>query len=96
MLRGILAFGKKLKNSWGKGWLEGFVLDAVLAGSSGERAALWKLREEQAEAHQRECAGATVLNDVAVPVSKVPQFITLVEAACNSGSQAFGRSHLVT
>ena len=58
------------------------MLDAVLAQSSNERAALWKLREEQAEAHQRECAGASVLNDVAVPVSKVPQFILSVKAAC--------------
>jgi FAD/FMN-containing dehydrogenase len=75
-------FRERAEELLGEGMAKGLVLDAVLAGSSGERAALWKLREEQAEAHQRECAGATVLNDVAVPVSKVPQFITLVEAAC--------------
>jgi FAD/FMN-containing dehydrogenase len=81
----------------GEGMARGLVLDAVLAGSSGERAALWKLREEQAEAHQRECAGATVLNDVAVPVSKVPQFITLVKAACEQrfpGIRAIPFGHL--
>jgi FAD/FMN-containing dehydrogenase len=56
----------------------GLVLDAAFAGSVAERAALWKLREAQADAHERE--GPTVLNDVSVQVSKVPEFIACVHA----------------
>ena len=56
----------------------GLILDAALAGSTAERAALWKLREEQADAHQRE--GPTILHDVSVQVSKVPEFIACVSA----------------
>ena len=47
--------------------------DAVIAESEAQRAALWKLREEHAEAQKRE--GASVKNDVSVPVSKVPELL---------------------
>ena len=49
------------------------VLDAVIAESEAQRAALWKLREEHAEAQKRE--GASVKNDVSVPVSRVPELL---------------------
>jgi FAD/FMN-containing dehydrogenase len=58
----------------------GEVLDAVVAESGAQRAALWKLREEHSEAQKRE--GASVKNDVSVPVSKVPELIRLATAAC--------------
>src|SRR5437764_2511408 len=58
----------------------GIVLDAVIAESGAQRAALWKLREEHSEAQKR--AGASVKNDVAVPVSKVPELIRRATAAC--------------
>ncbi|WP_376099733.1 FAD-binding oxidoreductase [Roseomonas sp. CCTCC AB2023176] len=51
----------------------GEVLDAALAESEAQRAALWRLREEHPEAQKRE--GASVKNDVSVPVSKVPELI---------------------
>ena len=60
----------------------GTVLDAVIAESETQRAALWKLREEHAEAQKRE--GASVKNDVSVPVSKVPAFIRQATAACEA------------
>ena len=56
------------------------VLDAALAGSSSERAAIWHLREEVTDAQQRE--GASIKNDVTVPVSKTPEFITRATAEC--------------
>ena len=56
------------------------VLDAVVAESGAQRAALWKLREEHSEAQKRE--GASVKNDVSVPVSKVPELIRRATAAC--------------
>ena len=51
----------------------GEVLDAALAESEAQRHAIWRLREEHPEAQKRE--GASVKNDVSVPVSKVPEMI---------------------
>jgi FAD/FMN-containing dehydrogenase len=58
----------------------GVVLDAVIAESGPQRAALWKLREEHSEAQK--LAGASVKNDVSVPVSKVPELIRRATEAC--------------
>ena len=58
----------------------GTVLDAAIAESEAQRAAIWKLREEHSEAQKRE--GASVKNDVSVPVSKVPAFIRRATEAC--------------
>jgi FAD/FMN-containing dehydrogenase len=58
----------------------GEVLDAVIAESGAQRAALWRLREEHAEAQRLE--GASVKNDVSVPVSRVPHLIRQAGAAC--------------
>jgi FAD/FMN-containing dehydrogenase len=55
------------------------VSDAVMAESEAQRLALWKLREEHAEAQKRE--GASVKNDVSVPVSKVPELLARAELA---------------
>ncbi len=60
----------------------GEVEDATLAASSAQRAAMWRLREEHSEAQKRE--GASVKNDVSVPVSSVP---TLIREASEAGRQ---------
>ena len=49
------------------------ITDAAIAESEAQRAAIWRLREEHSEAQKRE--GASVKNDVSVPVSKLPEFI---------------------
>ncbi len=59
---------------------EEIITDAAIAESEAQRAAIWKLREEHSEAQKRE--GASVKNDVSVPVSKVPAFIRAATAAC--------------
>jgi FAD/FMN-containing dehydrogenase len=56
------------------------IADAVVASSEAQRRAMWKLREEHAEAQKRE--GASVKNDVSVPVSAVPELIRRASAAC--------------
>ena len=61
---------------------DGTVLDAALAESDAQRAAIWRLREEHSEAQKRE--GASVKKDVSVPVSKVPAFIRKATAACEA------------
>ncbi len=58
----------------------GEVLDAAIAQSEAQRAAFWKLREEHPEAQKRE--GASVKNDVSVPVSRVPELIRRASAVC--------------
>jgi FAD/FMN-containing dehydrogenase len=61
---------------------DGIVGDAAIAESEAQRAAIWRLREEHSEAQKRE--GASVKNDVSVPVSKVAAFIEEATAACAS------------
>lgn len=60
----------------------GEVLDAVVAESEAQRIALWKIREEHPEAQKRE--GASVKNDVSVPVSRVPELIRRASEACRA------------
>jgi FAD/FMN-containing dehydrogenase len=61
---------------------DGVVSDAAISESEAQRAAIWRLREEHSEAQKRE--GASVKNDVSVPVSKVPEFIRRATAACEA------------
>ena len=61
---------------------DGIVSDAAIADSEARRASIWRLREEHSEAQKRE--GASVKNDVSVPVSKVPEFIRRATAACEA------------
>jgi FAD/FMN-containing dehydrogenase len=61
---------------------DGVVIDAAIAESEAQRLAIWKLREEHSEAQKRE--GASVKNDVSVPVSKVPELIHRASAACRA------------
>ena len=61
---------------------DGIVPDAAIAESEAQRAAIWRLREEHSEAQKRE--GASVKNDVSVPVSKVPELIRRATAACEA------------
>ena len=58
----------------------GIVSDAALAESEAQRSAIWKLREEHAEGQKRE--GASVKNDVSVPISKAPELIRRASDAC--------------
>ena len=74
---------------------DGIVADAAMAESEAQRAAIWRLREEHSEAQKRE--GASVKNDVSVPVSKVPEFIRRATAACEAlmpGIRAVPFGHL--
>ncbi len=57
----------------------GEVVDAVIAESDAQARKLWRIREEHPEAQKRE--GASVKNDVSVPVSRVPELITRCSAA---------------
>ncbi len=56
------------------------VLDAAIGESEAQRAAIWRIREEHPEAQKRE--GASVKNDVSVPVSRTPELIRRASEAC--------------
>lgn len=58
----------------------GHVTDAVIAASEAQREALWRLRESLPEAQRR--TGATIRNDISVPLSRLPALIEQASAAC--------------
>jgi FAD/FMN-containing dehydrogenase len=60
----------------------GEVLDAAIGESEAQRAAIWRIREEHPEAQKRE--GASVKNDVSVPVSRTPELIRRASEACRA------------
>lgn len=62
-----------LETALGNAIDEGLVLDATLAESESQRAALWALRENMSEAQKLE--GASIKHDVSVLVSSVPAFL---------------------
>ncbi|MCW5771661.1 MAG: FAD-binding oxidoreductase [Rhodospirillaceae bacterium] len=61
---------------------DGLVRDAVFAASTAQARAFWKLRESITEAQKSE--GGSIKHDVAVPVSRVADFIDRASAACEA------------
>jgi len=57
----------------------GIVTDAVIASSLGQARDFWRLRESYSEAQKP--VGASVKNDVSVPVAAIPEFIRRADAA---------------
>jgi FAD/FMN-containing dehydrogenase len=58
---------------------DGLVLDTVIAQNPAQAAALWKLRESISDAQKPE--GVSLKHDVAVPVSRLADFIAAADAA---------------
>ena len=56
---------------------QGEATDAVLAESEAQRLAFWKIREDYPECSRKE--GPSVGTDTSVPVSAVPEFVTIAE-----------------
>jgi FAD/FMN-containing dehydrogenase len=63
-----------LEETLGSALIQGVVLDAAVARSERQRAALWKLRESIPEAQRLE--GAGLKHDVSVPVGALAEFVT--------------------
>lgn len=63
---------------------QGLVLDGVVPKNIAEQKALWNLREHMSEAQKHE--GGSIKHDVAIPISKIPEFLKLgseaVKKAC--------------
>lgn len=66
----------------GEAFEEGLVQDAVLGSSEAQSQALWSLRESLSEVQGRE--GGSIKHDVAVPVSRVAEFIETATKACEA------------
>jgi FAD/FMN-containing dehydrogenase len=67
------ALGDALARSLEPALESGEALDAVIAQSESQASALWRLRETIPEAERRE--GKSVKHDIAVPVSRIAEFI---------------------
>ena len=58
---------------------DGLVIDAAIAQSEAQRQQFWHIREAMVLAQTPE--GASIKNDISVPISKVPEFIRRASAA---------------
>ena len=67
---------------------DGIVDDAVLAASGAQTAALWALRENVSEAQKIE--GVSIKHDIAVPVSRIAEFIARADAALQAAFPQVG------
>jgi FAD/FMN-containing dehydrogenase len=66
----------------GEAMEEGLVEDAVFGASEAQAKALWVLREDLSEVQRLE--GGSIKHDVAVPVSRVAEFIEVATHACEA------------
>jgi FAD/FMN-containing dehydrogenase len=62
------------------------IADAVVAASEAQTAALWALRENVSEAQKIE--GVSIKHDIAVPVSRIAEFIARADAALRAAFPA--------
>ncbi|HKU97820.1 MAG TPA: FAD-binding oxidoreductase [Vineibacter sp.] len=67
---GMLA---KMEAFLGDAMEAGLVFDAVLAQSSAQAQAFWKIRESHSEAQKLE--GPSIKHDISVPVDRIPEFV---------------------
>ncbi|MBL4930152.1 FAD-binding oxidoreductase [Fuscibacter oryzae] len=65
-----------------KGMEAGLVLDGALAASEAQRAAFWRLREEQPEGQRLE--GPQIKHDIAVPPGRIADFIAQGAVLCQT------------
>jgi FAD/FMN-containing dehydrogenase len=65
---------------------DGVVEDATIATSEAQRGALWRLREELSDVQRLE--GGSIKHDIAVPVSRVADFIEEATRACEAAMPA--------
>lgn len=64
------------------GMAEGLVIDGALATSEAQRAAFWRLREEQPEGQRLE--GPQLKHDISVPPGRIAEFVAEGAAICEA------------
>jgi FAD/FMN-containing dehydrogenase len=73
----------------------GIVVDAVFAKTARDREALWRLREAIPEAQRQ--SGASIANDISVPLSRIADFIASAETGVQAvlpGARPFTFGHV--
>ena len=73
------ALDEVIESALGAAIERGLVLDAVVASSTAQAAALWALREGISEAQNHE--GPSLKHDITVPVSSIPAFVDRTDRA---------------
>ncbi|HLI11131.1 MAG TPA: FAD-binding oxidoreductase [Alphaproteobacteria bacterium] len=73
---------ERVENLLGAAMEAGLVQDATIAANEAQAKALWRIRESIPEAQKFE--GGGIKHDVAVPVSRVADFIMEAKAACEA------------
>lgn len=71
--------GEAMESFLGAAFEDGLVVDATIAQSGAQRDQMWFLREAMVLAQKPE--GASIKNDVSVPISSIPDFIREANAA---------------
>ena len=74
--------GDTLETLLGAALEDGTIADAAIASSEAQSAALWMLRERLSDVQRLE--GGSIKHDVAVPVSRVAEFIEEASRACEA------------
>jgi FAD/FMN-containing dehydrogenase len=69
---------------------DGTILDAAIASNETQAAAMWSIREHIPEAEKRR--GKSVKHDIALPISRIAEFITRANAALAS---AFPKAEVI-
>jgi FAD/FMN-containing dehydrogenase len=73
------AMPERVEAALGRAVEGGTVVDATVARSAAQSAALWALRENISEGQRRE--GPNIKHDISLPVSAIPRFLRDAEAA---------------
>ncbi len=68
-----------LENALAEAFEQGLALDGVLAESGEQARRLWAIREDQADVQKH--IGVGIKHDIAVPVSRIPEFLERADAA---------------
>lgn len=76
------ALGEMLEEVLGEALEAGELTDAAIAQNEAQRLAFWKIREEHAEAQKR--AGASIKNDISVPLAALPALMAAATEACTA------------
>lgn len=69
----------------------GEVLDAVIAANLAQAERIWALRHNISESNKRE--GFTISNDTSVPISRIPDFLSSVDASLRARFPALTVTH---
>lgn len=75
----VVGLAAQVETLLGQALQGGLIEDAALAQNAAQGGAFWKLRESIPAAHRSH--GAQANHDIAVPVSRVPDFLAAAEAA---------------